>query len=140
MIKFILKSLSIGFVLNFLSLFCLSQDRTNDQQVHEKFPEFHGGEDSLFAFIKNNIHYPENALQNKTEGIVVVQFVIDTNGKVNNISVLKGINEELDKEAIRVVSLMSDWVPAEKNFEKIKVSISLPILFEINNHMRKRKN
>ena len=111
---------------------------TIEQDKNEKFPEFPGGDDSLYTFIQNNLKYPKDAYLHKIEGLVVVEFVIDTAGNVSDIKILKGINNELDKEATRVVGLMNKWRPAEQNGEKVKVSLSLPISFEINRHTKKR--
>lgn len=94
-----------------------------------KQPAFPGGEDALQAYIRKNIRYPSLAREQGIEGRVECSFVIDKEGTVRNIQVEKGIEPTLDSEAIRVLSDMPDWLPAEENGKKIAMRYVLPITF-----------
>src|SRR5436190_23877152 len=84
-------------------------------------PEFPGGDDTLNAFLVNNIQYPREAKMKGISGRVYVGFLIDRAGKMSNERVLSGINDELDAEAMRVVRLMPDWKPGTRSGETVDV-------------------
>jgi protein TonB len=97
----------------------------------DKKPEFPGGEAALFKFISENIVYPEICKDNEIDGKVYVRFVIGINGKVSDISIQRGVDVDLDEEAARVISLLPDWKPGEKNNKIVPVSFIIPIKFVI---------
>lgn len=92
-------------------------------------PVFPGGEEALQAYIRKNIRYPRPAHEKGIQGRVECSFVIDKKGTVRNIQVEKGIEPSLDSEAIRVLSGMPDWLPAEENGKKVAMRYVLPITF-----------
>jgi len=94
-------------------------------------PEFPGGMEALMQYMINSIKYPETAEADGLEGKVLVQFVIGTDGKVETVDVVKGVREDLDKEAARVVSEMPDWTPGMKDGKKVKVQMILPIAYKL---------
>jgi protein TonB len=94
-------------------------------------PEFPGGFEELKKFITNNVVYPDSAKHHLIEGFVLVQVIVDENGKTESATVLKPVNEYLDKEAIRVVKSMPDWVPGLKNGENVKCSLKIPFNFKL---------
>ena len=91
----------------------------------DKAPEYPGGMEALFRFVKQNIRYPDTT----KAGRVFVGFVITETGQLDNIRIQKGVNLALDDEALRVVRLMPDWIPAESNGHKLSVPFTLPITF-----------
>lgn len=95
-------------------------------------PEFPGGDLELRNFISNTVKYPELAKEYGIQGIVYVSFVVDTNGKVKNIEITKSVAKILDDEAIRIINLLPDWNPGVQDDEKVKVSFTVPINFQIN--------
>lgn len=99
--------------------------------VVEEMPEFEGGQDSLITFIVKNTSYPIEAIEKKIEGRCFVQFTIDTDGNINDIKVIRGINPILDAEAIRVVESMPKWKPGKQEGKLVKVSYILPIVFKL---------
>lgn len=99
--------------------------------VVEEMPEFEGGQDSLITFIIKNTSYPIEAIEKKIEGRCFVQFTIDTDGNINDIKVIRGINPILDAEAIRVVESMPKWKPGKQEGKPVKVSYILPIVFKL---------
>lgn len=96
----------------------------------EKMPEYPGGQVALVKFISKNIKYPAKYKKAKVNGRVFVSFVIDKTGKVTMAKIVKSLNEECDAEALRVISKMPDWIPGEKNGEKVAVQFGLPVNFE----------
>ena len=95
----------------------------------EKFPEFPGGIDALRKFIADNLIYPQEAQEKGIQGQVFCQFVIERDGSVSNIQVVRGIHPLLDEEAIRVIELMPKWIPGECYEEPVRVRFTLPIHF-----------
>lgn len=95
----------------------------------EKKPEFPGGETALKHYIANNIKYPETALSKDIQGRVYVKFIINKEGKIEDAKVVKGVDELLDNEALRVINAMPDWEPGMNNGIKVSVWFSLPVNF-----------
>jgi len=94
-------------------------------------PTFPGGDEALMEFVSNNCKYPSQAINRDIEGRVFVQFTIGVDGVVRDITVAKGVNKYLDKEAVRVVSLLPAWTPGMHNGEKVPVIFVVPINFRL---------
>jgi TonB family protein len=101
-------------------------------QVVEVQPKPKGGISALMQYLDENIRYPEVARRKGTEGKVFVQFVIDTDGGVSEVQVLKGIGNGCDEEAIRVIEAMPAWKPGVHKGEPVNVRMSLPINFQLD--------
>ena len=97
----------------------------------QKMPYFPGGEGELLRYLASAIRYPVLAREAGIEGPVVLSFVILTNGKIDNITVLKDPGGGCAKEAVRVLAAMPNWVPGEANGHPVKVRFYLPIRFEL---------
>lgn len=97
--------------------------------VVEEMPEYPGGVQEMMNFLANNLTYPEKARREKIQGRVFVNFVVEKDGAVSNVDVLRGIGAGCDEEAIRVVELMPNWKPGEQNGEPVRVSFNLPVKF-----------
>ncbi len=96
-------------------------------------PGFNGGNANEFSkWVGQNLRYPEKCRQSKVQGRVTLQFTITEEGKVSDVRVLRGVNEELDKEAVRVVSGSPLWTPGkDKNGETVPVSFTFPVIFQL---------
>lgn len=96
-------------------------------------PGFNGGNANEFSkWVGQNLRYPEKCRQSKVQGRVTLQFTITEEGKVSDVRVLRGVNEELDKEAVRVVSESPLWTPGkDKNGETVPVSFTFPVIFQL---------
>lgn len=94
-------------------------------------PEFPGGNDSLNAFIKQNLQYPESAKEQGIEGTAWVRFIVEKDGSVTLLSINKDLNEELAAEAIRLVNLIPKWKPGEFG-DPVRVCYTLPIVFKLD--------
>lgn len=98
----------------------------------EKMPEFPGGEKALLAFIKEHVKYPPKAKRQGVEGKVIASFVVEKDGRVNEVKVLKPVNPLLDAEVIRVVSKLPDFSPGTVNGVPVRVMYKLPISFSLS--------
>lgn len=99
--------------------------------VVEQMPSFPGGYNEMQLFIKKHINYPREALNMSIEGKVIVGFEVGKDGKVEKISVLKGIGYGCDEEAVRVVKMMPPWEAGKMNGRYVKVKMTIPIKFAI---------
>ncbi len=113
-----------------------AQDVNEDEDVVyvevQKSPEFEGGVQRLYEFLGNQMSYPKKAKKKGVQGRVILQFVVERDGSVSDVEVVKGVDKDLDKEAVRVVKLMPRWVPGEMDGEPVRVKYTLPILFRIS--------
>jgi len=89
------------------------------------------GDNALFEFIGTNLKYPISAIEKRASGKVYVSVVIDSTGKTKEVKLLKGVQSDLDAEALRVISLITNWLPAIKDGKAIESTISFPVKFEI---------
>ena len=99
--------------------------------VVEEMPEFPGGMAECLKFLARNIKYPVAAQEAKIEGRVVVQFVVGKDGSISDIKVARGVNPDLDAEAIRVIAKMPNWTPGKQRGKAVAVKYSLPIIFRL---------
>lgn len=95
-------------------------------------PEYPGGPTAMMKFIANNVQYPQSAIQNMEQGKVYVQLVIEKDGSVTNVEVMRGVSEAIDREALRVVNKMPNWKPGEVNGKKVRVRQIIPISFRLD--------
>ncbi len=125
--------LFVTILLSFCTSIAFSQNTTDENTIYvkvDKMPEFPGGQVALVKYLSKNIKYPSKYKKDKVNGRVFVSFVVDKNGKVGRAKVVKSLNEECDKEALRVISMMPNWIPGEKEGNKVNVQFGLPVNFE----------
>lgn len=95
-------------------------------------PMFNGGDANEFAkWAYSQIKYPEPAINDQTQGRVVVRFTIGTDGEVRDVELIRGVREDLDAEALRVVSSSPKWKPGMINGKNVPVSFVFPIVFKL---------
>lgn len=100
--------------------------------VVEVMPRFPGGEKELFNFINNNISYPEVAKEKGIQGRVVICYVVEKDGSITNLEVVRGQDPSLDKEAMRVMSTSPKWTPGQSKGKTVRVKYTMPIMFRID--------
>lgn len=100
--------------------------------IVDKMPAYPHGEKELAGFIAHQIRYPKEARQEGIEGRILCSFIVAADGAITNIEIVNGIHPQLDREAMRVLSLMSKWTPGERKGEKVNVKCLLPIDFTID--------
>ena len=109
-------------------------DASNDEVFHSSghMPSFPGGDVALMKFIKDNMIYPPEALKNRIEGKVIIQFVVTKTGKVGKVKVVRSVNKELDQEAVRLIKMLPDFSPGRNNVgEPVNVWYILPVIFKL---------
>lgn len=99
--------------------------------IVEQMPEFQGGQEAMMKFINKNTKYPAVARRMGIEGSVFVSFVVDTEGRISEVTAIKGISPDCDKEAVRVISSMPPWKSGKQNGKAVKVRFVLPIKFKL---------
>lgn len=99
--------------------------------VAEVMPEFPGGMAAMMKFLGDSINYPIEAKEKKIQGRVVITFVVREDGVVVDPEIVRGVEDSLDKEALRVVSAMPKWVPGKQDGKAVNVKYALPITFRI---------
>lgn len=99
--------------------------------VVEAMPEFPGGMAKLMGYLGNNIKYPPFAKETNIQGRVFINFVVEPDGKISNVKVLRGIGGGCDEEAIRVVESMPKWKPGMQRGKPVRVSYNLPVKFTL---------
>lgn len=97
----------------------------------ENMPMFPGGEPALLKYLSSNLNYPEDARYKKNQGLVILKFVVNTDGSLSDIEVLRSVKGGCDEEAIRVVKTMPKWIPGKEKGEIVNVYYTLPIKFKI---------
>ncbi len=110
------------------------QDSENDKKVFDVVevpPVFAGGEKAMFEYLSKNIRYPVEAQKQKIQGRVVVQFVVNDEGKVSNAKIVYSIDTYLDAEALRIINAMPDWTPGKQGGKNVSVRYVLPIQFKL---------
>ena len=98
----------------------------------EQQAEFPGGMAPMYKFLQKNQKYPASARRMGIEGKVFVKFLVDKEGAISSVEIMKGINADLDKEAIRLIKLMPPWKPGKQNGRSVKSQFVLPVFFKLD--------
>ena len=107
------------------------KDTINVYDCVEQMPSFPGGSQKLKEFIEENLRYPKELEETCIQGRVIVRFVVERNGKLSNVKVVKSVDPVLDKEALRIVKLMPRWIPGRQNGITVRVKCYIPIIFRL---------
>ena len=99
--------------------------------VVEKMPEYPGGQAALFEYLSTNVKYPADAEKKKVEGRVLVTFIVNTDGSITDIELVRKAFPSLDAEAVRVISGMPKWIPGEQKGQKVRVKYTVPLTFRL---------
>lgn len=99
--------------------------------VVEQMPMFPGGDAALMSYLANNIYYPTVAAENGVQGRVVVGFVVERDGSITDVRILRGVDPSLDREAMRVVKNMPRWTPGKQNGSAVRVKYQVPVAFRL---------
>lgn len=106
-------------------------EETKTFTVVEQMPMFPGGYGALMGYLRDNIHYPTVAAENGVQGRVVVGFVVERDGSITDINILRGVDPSLDREAMRVVKSMPKWTPGKQNGSAVRVKYQVPVSFRL---------
>lgn len=108
-----------------------AEPETKPYTMVEQMPQFPGGQKELLAYIANNLRYPPIAAENGVQGKVFVRFVVSALGVVEEVEVIRSLDPHCDKEAMRVVAALPQWIPGRQNGRNVPVYYTLPINFKL---------
>ena len=97
----------------------------------QQMPEFPGGQEAFGKYLSKNLRYPSQAQENNIQGRVTVSFIVETDGSLSNIHVLRGIGAGCDEEAVRVIKKAPAWRPGKQNGKAVRVMYNVPIVFNL---------
>jgi len=129
------KNNVIIIIMLFLLTNCkwtLAQEN-NIYTVVDEMPSFVGGQIALSNYISVNLRYPDEAKKNQKEGIVYASFIVEKDGSITNVSIVKGIGYGCDEEVVRVLSAMPKWLPGKQKGNPVRVKLNLPVNFSLKN-------
>ena len=112
----------------------VEEEKVDENQIFEVVevqPEFPGGMDALMQYLTKNIRYPSRAQENNIQGRAVLKFVVSKDGSVSNVSVVKSLDPDCDKEAVRVISSMPKWKPGKQSGKPVNCYFTCPVLFRL---------
>jgi TonB family protein len=136
--EFAVSSSAVGYALPFASkcgdhLDVLTEEETTEQPeiftIVENTPEFPGGEKALEKYFTDNLNYPEAAKNAGISGKVMVSFVVEADGSLSDIRIMRGLGFGCDEEVIRLIRQMPDWKPGKQRGKPVKVRMILPVIF-----------
>lgn len=108
-----------------------TNEKESDLKKVERESEFPGGQKGWAKYLNKNVLYPDRAYNNKIQGMVQVQFIVDTNGKLIEPRIAKSVEFSLDEEALRLIRSSPKWIPAEQNGRKVKSYKLQPVVFQL---------
>jgi len=106
-------------------------DPTMDLSQVDVQPEFPGGMEAMYAYMLNTVQYPEQAAKDKLEGKVYVQFIVGSDGKVEDVTLRHGVRHDIDTEAMRSVASMPNWTPGQKDGHAVATRFIIPVVFAL---------
>ena len=107
------------------------EDETKVFDVVEQMPSFPGGDAELMKFLHDHMKYPAVAEENGIQGRVICTFVVERDGSITDVKIIKSVDPSLDKEAVRVVKSMPKWNPGKQNGSAVRVKFTLPVTFRL---------
>lgn len=116
----------------------MAQDKNTQADIQNKVynvveqqPSFPGGPGALNSWLRENVKYPAAAIENRVQGRVIVQFIVECDGSISEIKVNRPVDPYIDKEALRVVSKMPKWIPGRQSGRPVRVRFFVPVTFRL---------
>ena len=110
-----------------------AQEVKKDTSVYtfvEKMPQYPGGEDALMKYLAININYPSDSKDSGVQGTVYASFIVEKDGSITNVKILRSLSNSCDKEVIQVIKAMPNWKPGEQGGKPARVQFNLPVKFK----------
>lgn len=131
----LLATLSVLALLLMVNTNAMAQSKkiANDKVLEkaEVMPQFPGGDQAMMKFVSENVQYPEEAKEKEISGRVMVGFIVEKDGSISDVKVVKGIGGGCDEEAVRVVKAMPKWKPGKQDGKTVRVSYTMPFFFKM---------
>ena len=109
----------------------INLDETKVYDIVEQMPSFKGGDAALMEWLSRNIKYPVMAEENGIQGRVVATFVVERDGSITNVKIVKSVESSLDNEAVRVLMSMPKWIPGKQSGQDVRVRYTVPVTFRL---------
>ena len=100
-------------------------------EIVEENPEFPGGRQALIKYLDDNIQYPAAAIENGIQGRVTTNFIVEKDGSITNVQILRSVEPLLDAEAVRVTAAMPKWKPGKQRGQVVRVHYNIPVVFKL---------
>jgi periplasmic protein TonB len=100
--------------------------------IVEEMPQYPGGQNAMMNYMINSIKYPAEAMQKKIVGTVYVSFIVEEDGSVSHVKVIRGIGGGCDEESVRVVKEMPKWIPGKQKGNPVRCQFNLPVKYALN--------
>ena len=110
------------------------KDTTTDDKIYEvceQMPIFEGGDAALLKYLTDSVKYPELAKKHGVQGRVVIGFIVEKDGSLTDVKVLRPVDIDLDAEALRVIKGMPKWIPGRQNGKRVRVRYNVPVSFRL---------
>lgn len=131
----LLATLSVLALLLMVNTNAMAQSKkiANDKVLEkaEVMPQFPGGDQAMMKFVSENVQYPEEAKEKEISGRVMVGFIVEKDGSISDVKIVKGIGGGCDEEAVRVVKAMPKWKPGKDKGKPVRVSYMMPFTFKL---------
>ncbi|MCL1867521.1 MAG: M56 family metallopeptidase [Paludibacter sp.] len=124
------RPIAVSVTLPLMFNFNYNKKKDLYQSVEEE-PKFPGGREAMYKYIAENLYYPKEAKDKGIQGRVVINCVVEKDGTVNNVWIVRGLEENCDMEAVKVVKSLPKWIPGKQNGQPVRVSYTIPIDFKI---------
>jgi len=109
----------------------VAKEDTMVYTVVDKMPEFPGGSEAMKKFLSENLRWTKELEECGIQGRSILQFIIEKDGSLTSVVVVRGVDPLLDKEAVRVIKLMPKWIPGELKGKKVRVTVVIPVNFKL---------
>ena len=97
----------------------------------QKEPAFPGGLDAFYKYLQQTVRYPAKSFENRIQGKVLITFIVEKDGSLTDIKVAKGVSEDIDAEAVRVMTISPKWNPGTQNAKPVRVQYTMPLSFTL---------
>lgn len=121
----------LGIAMIFNSASAQNKDKVYDFVSVQQQPEYPGGMKAFYSYLSKNITYPESAKKNKEQGKVFLSFIVNKDGSLTDLQIIRGLSESLNQEAIRVLKASPKWNPAKLNKQIVRVKYNLAVNFSL---------
>ncbi len=112
----------------------VEKPKRNENEIFksvEQMPQFPGGDAALIKYLDSHIQYPPEAAKNNIQGRVILQFVVDKTGEIGEVKVVRSVDKDLDKEAVRIIKTLPKFIPGRQNGQAVAVWYTLPVTFKL---------
>ena len=117
--------------LCFITAEAKTQGKGKVYDIVDVMPSFPGGMQEMMNFLLTNVQYPKKAEKKGIEGRCIVRFIVEKNGSISNVKVVRSVHPLLDAEAVRVVNSMPKWKPGKRNGKPVRVKFNIPVQFKL---------